>query len=37
MRIVIAPDSFKGSVSALKVAVAMEKGARAVFPKAEIV
>lgn len=36
MRIVIAPDSFKGSVSALKVAVAMEKGVLAVFPEAEI-
>lgn len=36
MRIVIAPDSFKGSLSALKVAEAMERGARAVFPEAEV-
>ena len=36
MRIVIAPDSFKGSLSALAVAEAMERGARAVFPDAEV-
>ena len=37
MRIVIAPDSFKGSLSALGVAAAMERGVRAVFPDAEVV
>src|SRR5690242_6678572 len=36
MRIVIAPDSFKGSLSALAVAEAMERGARAVFPDAVV-
>lgn len=36
MRIVIAPDSFKGSVSALDVAEAMERGVLKVFPGAEI-
>jgi glycerate kinase len=36
MRIVIAPDSFKGSASALRVAQAMERGVRAVFPDAEV-
>lgn len=36
MRIVVAPDSFKGSVSALGVAKAMEKGILTVFPEAEI-
>jgi glycerate kinase len=37
MRIVIAPDSFKGSASALEVARAMERGVRAVFPEADVV
>jgi len=37
VRIVIAPDSFKGSLSALGVAAAMERGVRAVFPDAEVV
>ena len=37
MRVVVAPDSFKGSVSALGVAEAMERGVRAVFPEAEVV
>lgn len=37
MRIVIAPDSYKGSLSAVEVANAMEKGALAVFPHAEII
>ncbi|HYG57665.1 MAG TPA: glycerate kinase [Symbiobacteriaceae bacterium] len=37
MRIVIAPDSFKGSLSAAEAAEAMAKGARAVFPQAEVV
>jgi glycerate kinase len=36
MRIIVAPDSFKGSVSALGVAEAMERGVRAVFPSAEV-
>jgi glycerate kinase len=36
MRIVIAPDSYKGSVSALGVAQAMDRGIRRVFPDAEI-
>ena len=37
MRIVIAPDSFKGSLTALEAANAMEEGLKRVFPKAEIV
>ena len=36
MRIVVAPDSYKGSVSALGVAEAMERGIHAVFPQAEV-
>ena len=36
MRIVVAPDSFKGSVSALGVAEAMERGIRRVFADAEV-
>ncbi len=36
MRIIVAPDSFKGSVSALGVAEAMERGIHAVFPVAEV-
>jgi glycerate kinase len=36
MRIVVAPDSFKGSLTALAVAEAMERGVRAVFPDAAI-
>jgi glycerate kinase len=36
MRIVVAPDSFKGSLSALGVAAAMERGIRAAFPDAEV-
>ncbi|WP_291270840.1 glycerate kinase [Geothrix sp.] len=36
MRIIVAPDSFKGSLSALGVAEAMERGIRAVFPEADI-
>jgi glycerate 2-kinase len=36
MRVVIAPDSFKGSLSALAAARAMERGVRAVFPEAEV-
>ena len=36
MRIIVAPDSFKGSVSALGVAEAMERGIHAVFPGAQV-
>ncbi len=36
MRIVVAPDSYKGSVIALGVAEAMERGIHAVFPEAEV-
>ncbi len=36
MRIVAAPDSYKGSVSAVAVAQAMERGIRQVFPTAEV-
>jgi glycerate kinase len=36
MRIIIAPDSFKGSVSAVGVAAAMADGFADVFPQAEI-
>lgn len=37
MKIVIAPDSFKGSISAVKACEAMEKGVRRVFPEAEVI
>ena len=37
MRIVVAPDSYKGSVSALGVAQAMERGINLVFPEADVV
>ncbi|WP_445613294.1 glycerate kinase [Geobacillus sp. YF-1] len=37
MKIVIAPDSFKESLSALEVAEAVERGFRAVFPEADYV
>jgi len=37
MKIVIAPDSFKESLSAIEVANAIEKGFKQVFPKAEYV
>ncbi len=36
MRIVIAPDSFKGSLTALEAARAMERGVRRVLPRADI-
>lgn len=36
MKIVVAPDSFKGSVTALQAANAIEKGLRRVFPNANI-
>jgi glycerate 2-kinase len=37
MRVVVAPDSYKGSVTAVGVAEAIERGVRAVFPDAEVV
>lgn len=37
MRIVVAPDSYKGSVSAIGAANAMEKGIKRVFPEAEVI
>lgn len=37
MKIVIAPDSFKGSLSALEVAVVIEKGIKKAIPEAETV
>lgn len=36
MKIVLAPNAFKGSMSAMQAAVAMEQGVRAAFPAAEI-
>ena len=36
MRIVVAPDSFKGSLSAMDVAIAMELGIKMVFTKAQV-
>ncbi|MBS1230396.1 MAG: glycerate kinase [Proteobacteria bacterium] len=36
MLIVVAPDSYKGSVSALGVAQAMERGILQIFPKAQV-
>jgi len=36
LRIVVAPDSFKGSLSAVGVALAMERGIRLVFPEADV-
>ena len=36
MRVLVAPDSFKGSAAALAVAQAMARGVRAVFPEAEV-
>lgn len=37
MKIVIAPDSFKGNLSAMQVAVAIERGIRRVLPRARCV
>jgi len=37
MKIVIAPDSFKGSLTALEVSDAIEQGIREIFPESEIV
>lgn len=36
MKIVVAPDSFKGSLTAIEVSDAIEQGVREVFPEAEI-
>lgn len=36
LRILVAPDSFKGSLSAVQVAAAMARGIAAVFPEAEV-
>ena len=36
MRIVVAPDSYKGSVSASGVAQAMKRGILKVFPDADV-
>lgn len=36
-KIIIAPDSFKESLTALEAASAIEKGFRSVFPDAELV
>ncbi|EFJ3083742.1 glycerate kinase, partial [Escherichia coli] len=37
MKIVIAPDSFKESLSAMQVATAIEQGFREIYPEAEYV
>ncbi|MGZ6372088.1 MAG: glycerate kinase [Candidatus Limnocylindria bacterium] len=37
MKVVVAPDSYKGSLSAVAVAEAMERGVRSVFPEAAVV
>lgn len=37
MKIIVAPDSFKGSLSALSVANAMEQGILSVFPNANVI
>lgn len=37
MKIVVAPDSFKGSLTAVEISDAIEQGIREVFPEAEIV
>ena len=37
MKIVIAPDSFKGSLTAIEAADAIEIGFRAVYPDAEYI
>ncbi len=37
LRIIVAPDSFKGSLSALAAAQAMARGIRTVFPEAEVI
>lgn len=37
MRVIVAPDSFKGSLSAVEVANAMEEGILSVFPTAQVI
>ncbi len=37
MKVVVAPDSYKGSLTALEVATAIEAGLRRIFPAAEVV
>lgn len=37
MKVILAPDSFKGSLSSLEVGQALEEGIRQVFPAAEVV
>ena len=37
MKIVVAPDSFKGSLTAVEVSDAIEQGIREIFPEAEII
>ena len=37
MKIVVAPDSFKGSLTAIEVSDAIEKGIKEIFPEAEII
>ncbi len=37
MRIIAAPDSFKGSLSSAAAAQAIEHGVHAVFPEAEVI
>ncbi len=37
MKIVVTPDSFKGSLTAIEVSVAIEQGIREVFPEAEVI
>ena len=37
MKIVVAPDSFKGSLTAIEVADGIEQGIKEVFPKAEVI
>jgi len=37
MKIVVAPDSFKGSLTAVEVSDAIEQGVREIFPEAEVV
>ena len=36
MKIVLAPNAFKGSLTAMQAASAMEQGIRAAFPEAEV-
>ena len=37
MKIIIAPDSYKGSLSAIEVAEAIEFGMKRIFPQAEFI